>query len=535
MDESEISVFKNKAKELSRNDYTDDDMQKVMDLAQRSGELSWREIGSSMWSGMKRWGRKNFCDSNGDFSLKETTKTVGKTAAYIAGGAAVIAGAATAAPAVGVASGTAAAVVGTGMAIAWVGSTVYGLGKDVVNYFKADTKEDAKAAITNAGEDTAQLGFDIAAFSAAAKASKPVGKLMSKMGLTDYLPEFLRPKATETTSAKAGEPSKAAETVDANTSPRQETPVNTEEAPVVKYKPSRETLCDGTIVETEYNQNSGYPSRKIWTYKDNVQVIEYYNAKARYVSKETVKYPDGKVVVTEHIPESGDRKVTTTYPDGRVLTSKYEYNNSGYIINEESVPYSDGSVRTRKYDAEGNIKLYEEITYPDGQVEIFVNNSDGRLIRRIKKDSSGNVIERVRMNNDGNLIERVKMNNDGSIARLEQYDSSGRRIKEQYGLKITEYEYFLHSTKKTTRYEDGRIIVQEYDSNGRVFRRYDRESDGRETTTKTTYLFDDVERVTRTYSDGTVFEYEFNRRLGKILRERKIDANNNVIEETKYE
>ena len=119
--------------------------------AKKSTRLSWSEIGKIAWKSTKKFVKGMFCDEEGKFSLARTATTVGVIVGCAVLAPIVASAAATGLVAAGMAATTAATVANVAVGTAMLAPIAISGGKKAVegsiDYYNAETKEDAVAAM----------------------------------------------------------------------------------------------------------------------------------------------------------------------------------------------------------------------------------------------------------------------------------------------------------------------------------------------------------------------------------------------------
>lgn len=253
-------------------------------------------------------------------------------------------------------------------------------------------------------------------------------------------------------------------------------------------------------------------------------------------------------------------------------TLDFEYDSYGNLILSDEIEYiGGGGINViencfsceYEYDASGKIT---KCTYPKGDVTVYIYDAEGKVEKYEIYDASGNFVKEHDYASDSSTIKQER-DEDGNLVKETEYDSEGNEIS------TTEYTYDSNKRviKRVQRDTEGNESVEtlEYNEAGRVTKYvdnafhttdifvYNSENVLTECTEyeengalRSKHEFDDAENMTKaTYydSDGSVkgvdeYEYDSFGKITKIIdynsdgtvnskEEYKYDENGNLVKE----
>lgn len=382
------------------------------------GNLTLKEKGKALLEGGKNFFKSMVCDEDGNFSLKQTAKTVVTIGAVAGATAAVVAAGIVSAPV------AAAVLVAGGVAIG-----VSQIAKGAIDAADAKTDVEAKEAYANIGEGATLTAISLLPAKAAFKGAKGKGGTVAPKSTVRTKVEK-QPNGFErirTFDKKTGDLVSVEETFEGR-----------------KVKSTYEKGSRRSVVITE---RSGAKREILYDENGNVTSRAEYNNDGSLISQ--TKY--------EEISE-GVTKITNT--DG-----SYTIRNT---INRTTIEYDANGKQISKTVRMGGYNEKTITTYENGNV---VEISIEKPIKTVThKDAKGTIVQKEVYNttNDAKISDAVRNNDgtsfvreyeDGRLLKVKNYDTSGKQISEsnysynQDGKLIERVEKYSNKAQKQFKYD----------------------------------------------------------------------------------
>ncbi|MBY0528976.1 MAG: hypothetical protein K2P51_02170 [Rhabdochlamydiaceae bacterium] len=233
----------------------------------------------------------------------------------------------------------------------------------------------------------------------------------------------------------------------------------------------------GRLIEERERGSDGILHTSSFAYDSKDRVIQssdYFNNCTHFsydslLSKPIrIDYPqmltgDGQVlsVAVESTYDPLGRELTHTDPNG--LVTSYRYNAYGMI---SEIVHPSGATESYRYEKNGQLLSY---TDPDGLKVITKRDVLGRVVLKTYVSNQGEELCQERFTFRGfNLISET--DKEGNVKTYE-YDGAGRKIREEFCGRVTEYRYDSFGELATIcQYNDENTLVTHFmrDEEGRV-------------------------------------------------------------------
>ncbi|GAW97861.1 MULTISPECIES: nSTAND1 domain-containing NTPase [Colwellia] len=175
-----------------------------------------------------------------------------------------------------------------------------------------------------------------------------------------------------------------------------------------------ETEISGTHKYKYFYNESGFITKKYYLNAFGNRVL---HSGLSWFGEEFT-YTKAGQVATQLFLDLNGQQIKSTANNSVPTSVKYEHDEKGFNIKEESVFERDSIIKVRKYDNWGNNK---EIRQTNKLKELIGNtNKPARTV--FKYDSSGNMVEKLTYNPKGSLVEGL----GGYSRRVIKYDKNGR-------------------------------------------------------------------------------------------------------------
>lgn len=363
------------------------------------GEISLKEKGKALLEGGKRFFKNMVCDENGNFSLKQTAKTVATVAVVAGATAAVVAAGIVTAP-------VAAAVLVAGGVVAGTAGII----KGAVNAADAKTDAEAKEAYAEIGEGATLTAISLIPAKSVIKGVKGKGAPASAKPAVKTKTEILSDGTVKvcTIDKKTGEVLSAENSFNG-----------------IK---TTETFENGKLRTKTVIDRNGNKSVNI--YNDLNQPVSYskYNKNGELLKQQKIEYLFGKTKVTEmdgsySIGEGTTFKFTITNFDanGKQISQTISTNKNGTY--KAVTTYSDGRVKT-VWDRGGVVDASS--TYPTW--EVLIVDNQGKLLQQTLY--KGHIKKYEFLKNPEGGSSYTHYSDDGKISFVTRYDALGNLVDE---------------------------------------------------------------------------------------------------------